>query len=77
MGRVVRHASELGCDIADLKLEDLQSFSADIKEDVYQVLTLEGAVAARNHTGGTAPAQVLRQVERWKKIFAEREAQTA
>ena len=77
VGRVVRHASELGCDIADLKLEDLQSFSADIKEDVYKVLTLEGAVAARNHTGGTAPAQVLRQVERWKKIFAEREAQTA
>ena len=77
VGRVVRHASELGCDIADLKLEDLQSFSADIKEDVYQVLTLEGAVAARNHTGGTAPAQVLRQVERWKKVFAEREAELA
>ena len=77
VGRVVRHASELGCDIADLKLEDLQSFSADIKEDVYQVLTLEGAVAARNHTGGTAPAQVLRQVERWKKVFAERETELA
>ena len=77
VGRVVRHASELGCDIADLKLEDLQSFSADIKEDVYQVLTLEGAVAARNHTGGTAPARVLRQVERWKKVFAEREAELA
>jgi argininosuccinate lyase len=31
---------------------------------VFQVLTLEGSVAARNHPGGTAPAQVRAALER-------------
>ena len=54
----------------------LFAFDSDvITEDVYDVLTLEGSVAARNHIGGTAPAQVRLQVQRWEKIFAEREAQ--
>ena len=75
VGRVVRLASERGCDIADLTLEELREFSDVITEDVYDVLTLEGSVAARNHVGGTAPAQVRLQVARWEKIFAEREAQ--
>ena len=76
VGRVVRLASERGCDIADLSLDELKSFSEEITEDVYDVLTLEGSVAARNHIGGTAPAQVRLQVERWEKIFAERQTQT-
>jgi argininosuccinate lyase len=29
-------------------------------------MTLDGSVAARNHPGGTAPAQVTQQVARWK-----------
>jgi argininosuccinate lyase len=36
------------------------------------VLTLEGSVAARNHIGGTAPAQVKAAVERAKARLAER-----
>ena len=72
VGRVVRLASERGCDIAELPLEELQGFSDKISEDVYGVLTLEGSLAARNHVGGTAPEQVLHQVSRWKKIFSER-----
>jgi len=72
VGRVVRRASEKGCDIADLSLPELRSFSDAIQEDVYSVLTLEGSVAARNHLGGTAPQQVASQVKRWKDIFKER-----
>lgn len=75
VGRVVRLASERGCDISDLSLEELRGFSDVIGEDVYAVLTLEGSVAARNHLGGTAPEQVLKQVARWEAIFAERRAQ--
>ena len=29
-----------------------------IKDDVYDVLTLQGSVNARNHFGGTAPERV-------------------
>lgn len=72
VGRVVRLAGDRNCDISDLSLSELKSFSDVIEADVYQVLTLEGSVAARDHVGGTAPCQVLKQVERWDQIFAER-----
>jgi len=49
-----------------MTLEELQSFGSMIEADVFDVLTLEGSVAARNHIGGTAPAQVLKAVERAK-----------
>ena len=74
VGRVVRHAAEAGCDIAELSLDDLRSYSDVITDDVYKVLTLEGSVAARNHVGGTAPNQVLKQVECWEAIFKDRHA---
>ena len=58
VGLAVRHAIEQDCDLADLPLADLQRFSGVIDADVFAVLTLEGSVAARDHIGGTAPAQV-------------------
>jgi len=45
-------------DLSELSLEELQSFSDQIGDDVFEVLTLEGSVAARDHLGGTAPNQV-------------------
>ena len=41
-----------------MTLQELQGFSAVIETDVFAVLTLEGSMSARDHTGGTAPAQV-------------------
>ncbi len=58
VGKVVRHAIEAECDLAMLTLPDLQRFSPLIQQDVAEVLTLEGSVAARSHFGGTAPATV-------------------
>jgi len=40
-----------------------------IEEDVFDVLTLEGSVAARNHTGGTAPEQVRKAIATARKII--------
>lgn len=54
----VKAGVQQGKDLAEMDLAQLQAFSDTIAEDVYQVLTLEGSVASRNHTGGTAPAQV-------------------
>ncbi len=45
-------------DLAEMGLEELQQFSGAIGSDVFEVLTLEGSVAARDHLGGTAPNQV-------------------
>ena len=73
VGSVVRLAQDRDCDLADLSLEDLQSFSSLIEADVYEkALKLEASIAARDHIGGTAPNQVRRQVARWEETFAQR-----
>ncbi len=58
VGRAVLHGVSTGRDLAEMTLEELQKFSGNIDTDVFGVLSPEGSVAARNHTGGTAPAQV-------------------
>ncbi|MBD3670136.1 MAG: argininosuccinate lyase [Gammaproteobacteria bacterium] len=62
VGKAVRLGVESQRDLSEMKLEELQQFSDAIKADVFEVLTLEGSVAARNHLGGTAPEQVKRAV---------------
>ena len=66
----VKHGVQQGCDLADLTLSDLQKFSHMINEDVYQVLTLEGSLASRDHIGGTAPAQVKQAILRGRKLLS-------
>jgi argininosuccinate lyase len=51
-------------DLSAMSLEELQQFSDTIEADVFDVLSLEGSVAARNHLGGTAPAQVRAAIKR-------------
>jgi len=55
---------EKGCDLSELTLDELQQFSGSIGEDVFEVLTLGGSVAARDHVGGTAPGQVRAAIAR-------------
>lgn len=64
VGNAVATAEKQGKDIAELSLEELKSFSSEIESDVYDVLTLEGALAARGHIGGTAPRQVRAAIKR-------------
>jgi len=67
VGKAVRHGIEQGRDLSAMSLEELRGFHADIDEDVFAVLTLEGSVAARNHLGGTAAAQVRAAAARARK----------
>jgi len=62
VGRAVRHGVETGRDLAEMSLQELQGFSGTIEQDVFEVLTLEGSVAARNLHGGTAPEQVRARI---------------
>ncbi|MEE8077366.1 MAG: argininosuccinate lyase [Pseudomonadales bacterium] len=64
VGKAVSHAIEKGKRLDQLLLEELQQFSGEIEADVFDVLTLEGSVAARNHFGATAPEQVRAAVKR-------------
>jgi argininosuccinate lyase len=64
VGKAVALCVDRGCDLSDLPLDELQQFSGVIGADVFEVLTLEGSVAARDHLGGTAPAQVRAAIRR-------------
>lgn len=63
VGKAVGYGVAQGKDLSEMTLQELQQFSPVITADVFDVLTLEGSVAARNHLGGTAPEQVRKQVE--------------
>ena len=56
-------------DLSEMTLEELQQFSDVIGEDVFDVLTLEGSVQARDHLGGTAPNQVRAAVARARAVL--------
>ena len=70
VGKAVRSGVEQGKDLSELSLTELQSFSDAIKADVFDVLTVEGSVAARDHLGGTAPKQVKLAVKALRKKLA-------
>jgi argininosuccinate lyase len=62
VGRAVRFGIDSNRDLSAMSLQELRTFSSQIDEDVFTVLKLEGSMAARNHTGGTAPEQVRKAV---------------
>jgi argininosuccinate lyase len=68
VARAVREAEAAGCDLPGLPLAVLRSHCPAIEEDVYRALTLEGSVAARDHAGGTAPAQVRAAIARARSL---------
>jgi argininosuccinate lyase len=70
VGRAVACCIERGIDLSGLSLKELQGLSAAIGEDVFEVLTLEGSVAARSHIGGTAPEEVRRAIARARERLA-------
>ncbi len=72
VGQAVAHCIKSDCDLAGLPLETLQGFHPAIAEDVFEVLTLEGSIAARNHIGGTAPAQVREAIGVARAALASR-----
>ena len=72
VGKSVAFGIQQKRDLADLSLAELQNFSGLITEDVFEVLTLEGSIGARDHIGGTAPTQVLAAVATAKADLSKR-----
>lgn len=72
VGSAVGYGVKTGKDLAEMTLEELQQFGSMITEDVFDVLTLEGSVSARDHIGGTAPNQVRAAAKRAQEKLATR-----
>ena len=69
VGKVVQYLIENNKTLKkdDMPLFELEKFSNLIEADVFDILTLEGSVSARDHIGGTSPTQVKKQITRLKK----------
>ena len=72
VGKVIRSAQDQGVDLDELSLDVLRGFSSHIQSDVYDVLSLEGSIAARDQVGGTAPQQVRKAIDRCRQRLAGR-----
>lgn len=72
VGKVVALAESKSCELVDLKLDELRSIHSAFDETVYQVLSVESSVNARNHVGGTAPDTVAAELARITKLFVAR-----
>ncbi|MDR2164851.1 MAG: argininosuccinate lyase [Zoogloeaceae bacterium] len=70
VGAAVKAAERKGVDLSGLTLAELRAFSPLVDEDVFSVLTVEGALAARNHVGGVAPEQVRASIARARERLA-------
>jgi argininosuccinate lyase len=71
VGNAVAFAIDKGKDLSDCSLKELQHFDARIEKDVFDVLTLEGSLNARNITGGTAPEQVMFQINAGRAMIKD------
>ena len=70
VGNAVRLGIDTTRDLPEISLKELQTISSAITEDVFDVLTVEGSVAARDHFGGTSPKQVLEAIQRARVTLA-------
>ena len=66
-GRAVALADERRTSLDKLSLEDLKAINGAITEDVFGVLSVAASVKSRTSFGGTAPAEVRRQIRYWRK----------
>ncbi|APE44365.1 argininosuccinate lyase [Sulfitobacter alexandrii] len=69
-GTLVGIAEKAGCDLPDLTLAQMQAVHPGITQGVFDVLGVENSVNSRMSYGGTAPAQVRDQIDRWKEKLA-------
>ena len=58
VGSAVRRAIDKNCDLKDLTLVEYRELYPAMTDEVYAVLDIDQSLNARDHLGGTAPAQV-------------------
>jgi argininosuccinate lyase len=71
VGKAVAWCEANRYDLPDMPLPELRKFSGLIEQDVFPLLSPEGSMAARNHIGGTAPAQVRQAITRARARLQE------
>src|SRR6266705_2013821 len=70
VGHLVVWCEVHDCELADVSNEDLLKVSEHFTSDVRSVLSVAGAIGARDRTGGTAPERVAEQLDELRRIAA-------
>jgi len=71
VGGLVKYCEQHGKKFRDLELAEFKALSPRFARDVYRLLSAEKSVAAKDVTGGTAPAQVKKQIVKLKALLRE------
>lgn len=72
VGELVLKGIQTGQTLNEMSLADLQAADSHIEEDVYEELTSKAAVNRRISLGGTAVANVLKEISRGQELLATR-----
>jgi argininosuccinate lyase len=67
VGKLVRQCEERKCRLADLPAETFEAIGAGLGVAVEGVLGVKNALASFQSYGSTAPAEVAKQMEAWRK----------
>ncbi|MEM7385335.1 MAG: argininosuccinate lyase [Verrucomicrobiota bacterium] len=70
VGKLTAFSVEEGRPFPELSLKEFQQFSAAFEETVFEVLSVEKALAARQAIGAPSPDNVRAELSRWKKDLA-------
>ncbi len=65
-GKIVLRAIELGLELDEMNLHDMQNFSDQIREDVFDALSLNQTLKTKNAAGGTSEERVIEALEEAK-----------
>ena len=71
IGRAVALCGKRGCDLPQLTLAEYQSLSPAFASDVFELLTVEKSMQARQAIGAPSPANVAAQLARWQGLLRE------
>jgi argininosuccinate lyase len=70
VGHLVVWCQVHDCELGDVSDEDLQKVSPHLTPDVRSVLSVPGALAARDSVGGTAPNRVASQLDAIRQVVS-------
>lgn len=63
VGLSVSYGLKIQKDLSELSLEELQKFDSRIENDVFDILSLQGSLCARDHLGATSPNQIKQAIK--------------
>jgi len=70
-GKLVALADQEGCALDELSLADMQAVEPRLNTSIFEVLSIDSALQARNSFGGTAPEQVAAHIKATRARLAK------